>query len=84
MPEILTELKNLTSIKVRAGTVLNYNARQFSLYQTAPLEWIGEDIYRLNDNYYRLLQDKVFEPRIGKFGPLKKYTKGEKSLDYQI
>jgi hypothetical protein len=82
--EIQHHLKALTNVKFRESTILKYNSSLFSSYQTAPLEWIGGHIYRLNDNYYKLLKDKIFEPRIEIRGPPKKYTKGESQLDYQI
>lgn len=84
LPRIRADLRDSTHVKIRAETICRYNAKQFSCYQTAPLEWIGDNMFRLNNNYYRLLHDKVFEPRIGKFGPPKKYTKDEASLYYQI
>jgi len=82
--EIQHYLRALTNVKIRESTILKYNSAQFSSYQTAPLEWIGDDSYRLNDNYYRLLKDKIFEPRIGIRGPPKKYTRDEDELDNNL
>jgi hypothetical protein len=83
MSDILADLQTCSGVKIRRETVLRYNANQFSRYQTAPIEWIGADTFRLNQNYYRLLDEKVFAPRIGIRGPPKKYTQGEKELDNQ-
>lgn len=74
MTEIGTGVHDSTGVKVREQTILKYNAQQFSLFQTAPLEWVGDDIYRMNDNYYRLLGEKVFAPKIGRPGRPKKNT----------
>ena len=81
MPKILSELRDPSGVKIREETVLRYNSRQFIRYQTAPLEWAGDNIYRLNPNYYDLLSEKVFAPRIGKRGPPQKYTQYEDKLD---
>ena len=70
--DIRTEVRDSTGVKVREQTILNYNARQFSRYQTAPLEWVGDDNYRMNENYYRLLGEKVFAPKVGRPGRPKK------------
>jgi hypothetical protein len=84
LEDIQRGLRALTNIRVRQKTILKYNAARFSSHQIAPLEWTGDNKYRLNHNYYHLLKDKVFEPRVGIRGPPKKYTKGERALDYQI
>lgn len=83
MSDIRVELKNSSNIKIRKDTILKYNARQFSRYQTAPLEWAGDDIFSLNESYYRLLREKVFAPRIGKRGPPRKYRGRAKQSDAQ-
>ncbi len=81
MSDIRADLHNSTGVKISAKTILKYNARQFSRYQTAPLECVGSDIFRLNANYYGLFRHKVFPPRKGKRGPPKKYTSDEQELD---
>jgi nicotinic acid phosphoribosyltransferase len=82
--DIQRYLKTLTNVRFRKKTILKYNAEKFYSHQKAPLEWTGDNNYRLNQSYYQLMKDKVFEPRIGIRGPPKKFTKGEQALDYQI
>jgi hypothetical protein len=80
--EIQTALEDLSGIKLRKKTILDFNKRQFSTHQTAPLERFGRDLYRLNNNYFCLLEEAIFAPRIGKPGrPRKKHTGGEVESD---
>lgn len=74
MTNIQSQLRNSSNIKIHKATILKYNSGQFDRYQTAPLEWVGDDIYRLNENYYRLLGERVCAPRMGKPGRPKRYT----------
>lgn len=82
--EIRTELHGVCGVKLRRDTILDYNARQFKKYQMAPLEWAGDDLYALNENYYHLVQEKVFAPREGKPGRPRKYVPQEISLDNDV
>ncbi len=84
MSDILVDLQDCSGVKIRKETVFKYNAKQFSSYQTAPLEWIGSETFQLNENYYRLLGEKVFAPRIGIRGPPKKRIRDEKKLNEQL
>ncbi len=80
--DIQEALAGFSGIKLRRETILAYNTRQFSLHQTSPLERIGEDVYRINENYYRLLKEKVFAPRVGKHGRRRKeYTQGDTEVN---
>jgi len=80
--KIQTTLAGLSGIKLRKRTILLYNTRQFAQYHTAPLERVTDDTYKLNENYYRMLEEKVFAPRVGRPGrPRKKYTQGDEELD---
>ena len=80
--KIQTTLAGLSGIKLRKRTILMYNTRQFAQYQMAPLERATADTYKLNENYYQMLEEKIFAPRVGRPGrPRKKYTQGDEELD---
>jgi len=82
LSDIQEALAKLSGIKPRKETILKYNAHQFALHQTAPLENVGGGMYQLNENYYRQLGERVFGPRMGRLGrPKKKYTQGDEVLD---
>ena len=84
LKDIRIEIRNTTSVKIRKETITKYNAHQFCLYQTAPLEWVGDDLFALNRNYYRLLGEKVFAPRVGRRGRPKKHGTDKTDLDTQF
>jgi hypothetical protein len=69
MAEIQTGLGRVAGLRPHPRTVLTYNARQFALYQTAPMARAGFDAYRLNESYYALVGEKVSPPRPGCRGP---------------
>lgn len=75
LDEVRGALHKASDIRPNSATILKYNLTQFEKHQTAPLERVGPGVFRLNDDYYRVLGDEVRPP--GQLGRPRKYPYDE-------
>jgi hypothetical protein len=66
--QIVEAMRRETGIAIPWDGIRRYNTEQFARHEVAPLTRMSEARYTLNEQYYMLVADRVYEPGTGKPG----------------